>query len=256
MTASRFCALLGAMAMSTASVAWAAPAAPPREKRAAGPGAAGEAAPGPRDRASPGVDATMPPREGSTPKEMTPRGRNKSLSHRLQVSVDLSLALGAAFRVTYSDTVWCGQGDPLSENDTFCVGLAPPALDIGIGFGVLDALELLAEFRVGMMNDTLGNRPLVLMPGLRIWIDPTLPFKIGLALQLVLDFTRQDSATQQGHLPEKGTKLDLGVRFFVQVQYDFLRYVGIFARMGLLGTFQKWVGVNLEGSLGVQTRFP
>jgi len=213
-------------------------------------------APSPED-GKPPADATKPPPDGTgTPKEMTPPIQKKNLSHRLQVSVDISIAVGAAFRVTYEDTTWCGRGDPLPENDTFCTGLAPVSMDFGLGFSVLDALEILAEFRVGVMNDTLGNRPLVVMPGLRLWIDPKLPFKIGLALLMVIDLTKQDASQQQNNLPPDGRKLDLGVRFFAQFQYDFLRYVGIFGRIGLMGTFQKWLGFNLEASLGVQARFP
>ncbi len=221
------------------------------------PPATDDSRPPPDDAARPPADATKPPADNAgTPKEMTPPIKKKNLSHRLQVSVDIAVAVGASFRVTYEDTTWCGKGDPLMENDSFCTGLAPVSMDFGLGFTVIDALEILAEFRLGLMNDTLGNRPLMVMPGIRIWLDPKLPFKIGLALQMVIDLTKQDSAEQQTALPEKGQDLDLGVRFYAQFQYDFLRYVGIFARIGLLGTFQKWIGFNLEASLGVQARFP
>jgi hypothetical protein len=129
-------------------------------------------------------------------------------------------------------------------------------MDFGLGFSVLDALEILAEFRLGLMKDTVGNRPLILMPGLRLWIDPKEPFKIGLALQVVIDLTKQDAPEQQANLPPNGRKLDLGARFYAQFQYDFLRYIGIFGRIGLVSTFKKWIGFNLEAHFGVQARFP
>lgn len=196
---------------------------------------------------------TKPPPDTATPKEMTPPIKKTNLSHRLQVSVDISVGIGAAFMVTYEDTTWCGKGDPAVENDTFCTGLAPVYMDFGLGFAVLDALEIVAEFRLGLMRDIVGNRPLMFMPGLRLWMDPKQPFKIGLALQMVIDFTELE---QQTNLPPNGRKLDLGARFYAQFQYDFLRYVGIFGRIGLLGTFQKWIGFNLEAQIGVQARFP
>ncbi len=216
---------------------------------------AGDADPGPTP-APPetGVgDATKPPAEASTPKEMTPPIMKKNLSHRLQVSVDFAVGLGAAFLVTYEDTTWCGQGDPGPDNDSFCTGMAPVYLDFGLGFSVLDSLEIVTDFRLGVTRDMVGNRPLMLMPGLRLWIDPKLPFKIGIAFQMVIDFTKLEQST---NLPPKGQKLDLGARFYTQFQFDFLRYIGLFGRIGLVGTFQKWIGLNLEAQIGVQARFP
>jgi hypothetical protein len=198
-------------------------------------------------------DATKPPAADTTPKEMTPPIAKKNLSHRLQVSVDIAMGVGAAFMITYEDTTWCGQGDPAPDNDSFCSGLAPVYLDFGLGFSVLHALDIVADFRLGVMEDMVGNRPLMLMPGLRVWIDPKQPFKIGLALQMVIDLTKQDQPT---NLPPNGRDLDLGVRFYAQFQYDFLRYIGLFGRIGLLGTFKKWIGFNLEAQFGVQARFP
>jgi hypothetical protein len=235
----------------------------PRRRVTEPPPAAGERKPppdragDPGDPSKPPPEAIQPPADGAgTPKEMTPPIQKKNLSHRLQVSVDIAVGVGAAFIFTYKDTVWCGKGSPDLENDSVCTGLAPVFIDFGLGFGVLDALEILAELRLGLMNDMVGNRPLMVMPGLRLWVDPKLPFKIGLAFQMVIDLTRQDSPEQQLNLPEKGRKLDLGARFYAQIQYDFLRYVGLFGRVGVVGTFQKWVGFNLEAQLGIQARFP
>ncbi len=239
------------------AVALAAPAATSPRRVTEPPPAAGDTAPTPdppagSDSGVPG-DATKPPPEDNTPKEMTPPIQKKNLSHRLQVSVDIAVGVGAAFMVTYEDTTWCGQDDPAPDNDSFCTGLAPVYMDFGLGFSILDSLDIVADFRLGVMDDMVGNRPLMVMPGLRVWIDPKLPFKIGLALQMVIDLTKQDQAT---NLPPNGQNMDLGFRFYAQFQYDFLRYIGLFGRIGLLGTFQKWIGFNLEAQFGVQARFP
>jgi hypothetical protein len=209
------------------------------------------------DSSAPPAEATKPPPdEAGTPKEMTPPIKKKNLSHKYQVSVDISVAVGGAFLVTYEDTTWCGKGSPDTENESFCTGLAPVAMDFGLGFSVLRYLEIVAEFRLGMMRDIVGNHPRIFMPGVRLWIDPKLPFKIGLALQMVFDLTKQDSTYQVDNLPPNGQKLDLGFRFYAQFQYDFLRYLGLFGRIGLASTFKKWIGFNLEASFGVQARFP
>lgn len=226
----------------------------PQRRVAEPPPARDEGKPPPHDLGDGDTgDATKPPPAESTPKEMTPPITTKNLSHRLQVSVDIAVGVGAAFMVTYEDTTWCGNDSPDAKNDTFCSGLAPVYMDFGLGFSVLDSLDIIVDFRLGVMKDMVGNRPLMVMPGLRLWIDPKEPFKIGLALQMVIDLTKQEQPT---NLPDHYDELDLGARFYAQFQYDFLRYIGIFGRIGLVTTFKKWIGVNLEAQLGVQARFP
>jgi hypothetical protein len=225
-------------------------------------------APAPADRAAPApADPNAPapadPDAGSgrgpdtaTPAEMTPRTQRQSWTHRYQVGIDVAVGAGYSFAVTYRDKTWCGETDG-ADNASFCTGMHPVFLDFGLSFGVLDQLDVLAEFRLGLMDDLVKNRPLIFMPGLRVWIDPHQRFKIGIGFQLVLDFTEQDSDAQQRlGLPVKGESLDLGGRVYGQFQYDFYRYFGIFARIGAMVTARKWVQFNLAGQFGVQTRFP
>ncbi|MFH2005219.1 MAG: hypothetical protein ABI333_01405 [bacterium] len=219
--------------------------------------------PPPDPNATPG-GATAPglgkpqPAGGDTPKEMTPPIKKKNLSHRLQVSIDIAFGVGYSLMVVYdTTTTWCGKQTDDDEHSSFCPGLYPPMFDFALGFGVHDNLDILAEFRLGVMNDNVGNKPILFMPGIRLWIDPKQPFKIGISLQVVLDFTKQDSAEQLNMgPPPKGTNFDVGARFAATFQYDFVRYFGIFARVGLTSNFMRWVQINLEGQIGVQTRFP
>jgi len=191
---------------------------------------------------------------------MTPPIKKKNLSHRFQVSVDVAFGVGYSVMVVYDTTkTWCGKQDDDADQDnsSFCPGLYPPFFDFALAFGVHDKLDILAEFRLAVMNDNTNNKPLIFMPGLRVWIDAKKNFKVGIALQLVLDFTKQDSPEQIQHgLPEKGEKLDVGARFAAQFQYDFLRYFGIFFRLGLTSNFMRWIQFSIEGSIGVQARFP
>lgn len=202
--------------------------------------------------------ATAPPATAgpATPEDMTPPAKPRSLSHRYQVGLEAAVGLGFSLAVTYQDTTYCGARDA-GGNESFCWGMAPVSIDLGLSFGVLHALDILAEVRIGAMGDLVKNRPLMIMPGVRIWIDSLKAFKIGLALQLVVDLTKQQSQDQETFgLPEKGTSLDLGGRMYAQFQYDFLRYVGIFARVGGYVTAIRWIQANLELQLGVQARFP
>ncbi len=230
------------------------------------PTSADPEAPAPVNRAAPAdpeAPAPADPEAGSerdegtsTPAEMTPQPKRQSWTHRYQVGIDVAVGAGYSFAVTYRDKTWCGETDG-ADNASFCTGLHPVFLDFGLSFGVLDALDVLAELRLGLMDDLVENRPLIFMPGLRVWIDPDQRFKIGIGFQLVLDFTQQDSDAQQRlGPPVKGESLDLGGRVYGQFQYDFYRYFGIFARIGAMVTARKWVQFNLAGQFGVQTRFP
>jgi hypothetical protein len=187
---------------------------------------------------------------------MTPKAEKKSWSHRYQVGVDVAVGAGYSFLVTYRDSTWCGERDG-PDNASFCTGMHPVFLDFGLSFGVLHQLDVLAEFRLGLMDDPVDNRPLIFMPGLRVWIDPERRFKIGIGFQLVLDFTEQDSDRQQTYGPPvKGETLDIGGRIYGQFQYDFYRYFGLFGRIGAMVTARRWVQFNLAGQIGVQARFP
>jgi hypothetical protein len=219
---------------------------------APGAGAPGER-PAPADRppGDPGQDPSQ------TPEQMTPKVKKPKLSHRFQGSVDVAVGVGYSLIVTYRDTTWCGTRESDGDNASFCSGLYPVFLDIGFAFGVMHQLDVLAEFRVGTFGDLVGNLPLAFMPGIRVWIDPEEHFKIGIAFQLVVDFTRQTNDDQDLYgRPIKGESADVGGRIYAQFQYDFLRYVGIFARLGAMCTARRWVQVNLAVQLGVQARFP
>lgn len=231
----------------TVPVAKAAPGSP-----AASPPSKAGARSAPAD-APPESDA---PPAARTPDVMTPKVIPKSFSHRYQVSLDAAIGLGGSFLITYKDSTWCGTRDG-GENETFCMGMTPAHVDLGVGFGIVHQLEIMAEFRLGLTRDTVGNRPFMFMPGLRIWIDAHKQFKVAMALLLVLDFTKQEGSQQSSYgLPEKGENLDVGGRLYVQLQYDFLRFVGLFGRLGVTTTVLRWVQINLEAQIGVQARFP
>ncbi|MDY0004990.1 MAG: hypothetical protein RBU30_27065, partial [Polyangia bacterium] len=150
----------------------------------------------------------------------------------------------------------CGQLDG-ADNASFCNGMHPVFTDFGLSFGVIPQLDILAEFRLGLMDDLTQNRPIMLMPGLRLWIDADQAFKIGVGFQLIVDLTKQNSSEQRVYGPPvKGEVVDFGGRVFGQFQYDFLRYVGIYAKIDASATARRWLGVNLSGQIGIQARVP
>ena len=56
--------------------------------------------------------------------------------------------------------------------------------------------------------------------------------------------------------PDKGKSFDVGGRMYVQFHYDFVRWFGLFGRLGVMARTLRWVSMDLDASFGVQARFP
>jgi hypothetical protein len=189
---------------------------------------------------------------------MTPTAVKRKLHHRYQVGVEISGGGGYRVIKPYGD-VWCGgrTGDLDNENKSFCTSASQPFLEAGLSFGLAKILDLVVDFKYGLVKDKVSDRnPLTLLAGVRLWIDPDAKFKIGVGLQLMMDFTKQDSDDQRLYNPPKEDSFDVGGRIYGQFQYDFMRYLGVFIKIaGTVGAL-RWVRVEPEGSGGLQARFP
>jgi hypothetical protein len=188
---------------------------------------------------------------------MTPTARKAKLHHRHQVGVAIGFGWGYRFIKPYGD-VWCGEREE-GDNAAYCMSAAPAFFDIGLSFGLTRHLDVIADFRYGLTKDDLSDRrPLVLMAGVRLWLDPDAAFKFALGLQLMLDLTKQDSEEQRrvDYGSPEWDDYDVGGRVYGQIQFDLLRYVGFYLRFsGVVGAL-RWLRLELEGSAGVQARFP
>ena len=207
-------------------------------------------APAPQPRLQSGTeDVALPP------SPLPPR-----LDHKHQFGLDLGLGLGYRLIKPYGD-IWCGQrsNDPDNPNEPFCSSMSPLFLDLGLSFGVTQSVELVAHTRVGLTKDPISERrPISLLGGVRLWVDATGAFKWALGLEAMLDFTKQDGSKQQRptYGVPKQDSLDVGGRFYGQIQYDFLPYLGLYAQIGGLVGALRWLRVELEGTLGIQGRLP
>ncbi len=198
-----------------------------------------------------------------TPKDtggMTPSALAPSLDHRRQFGFDLGLGTGFRIIKPYTD-IWCGSrsDDPDNPNDPFCLGMVPLYLDLGLSFGVTKTIDLLAHFRYGLLADSVSERhPIALLAGFRAWIGPSRPFKWSVGFDLFFDFTKQDGPKQE--LPTYGKpehdEFDVGGRLVFRFQYDFMRYLGIYAEAAGLAGVLRWLRLELEGTFGIQARLP
>lgn len=196
----------------------------------------------------------------SPPPSMTPSAVKPKLHHKYQVGVEVHFGGGYRVISPYGE-IWCGErtDDPQQPNKNICDSATPGFMETGLSFGLAKVLDLTLDFRFGLLKDKISNRrPLTLYPGVRLWIDAEAAFKIGVGIQLMMDFTKQDGdkQTRPDYGAPKQDSFDVGGRIYGQFQYDFMRYVGIFARVaGTVGAL-RWIRVELEGSGGVQARFP
>ena len=132
---------------------------PPPARRVTEPPPA--ATPARPDDSKPPPADKPPPSPGKTPEEMTPKIKKKNLSHRFQGAVEVAISVGYSAWVTYEDTVYCGQIDPDdNEPKTFCQGLNPVSIDIGLAFaGALPSDEVRGylEGRIAQLEEILPH---------------------------------------------------------------------------------------------------
>jgi len=217
-----------------------------------------EVAPGNGD--APPSSAPKPATGTSSLEALTPSPLKPHLDHAHQGGVEVGIGWGFRVIKPYGD-IWCGSRshDDSSPNDPFCTSAIPLYFDIGGSYGITKTVDVVAHFRYGLLKDSISNRrPLTLLAGIRLWIDSVGSLKFGLGIEAMFDFTKQDGYKQlrPGYDTPKQDSFDVGGRVYGQLQYDFLRYVGLYAQFGgLLGAL-RWIRLELEGTLGVQARFP
>jgi hypothetical protein len=184
-----------------------------------------------------------------------------SMSHSGQFGVHLQL--GTGYRVLFPyNKEYCGQAGSAGEPKSVCTGRSPAFLDAGLSYGVSQALEVLAEVRLGIEHDfsglsgTEGPRPLSLAAGLRLFVDADGKLKFFSTVEGIVELTDYSGTTLGGNGVALDNAADFGVRNVNGVQFDFHRTFGLYAHFGETTTFANWLRFELHGGVGVQARFP
>lgn len=175
------------------------------------------------------------------------------VSHKNQFGLHLQGVLGYRAIVTY-DEEYCGdlKQDDGGGNSAACYGRSPFGLDIGLAYGVLDALEVLLEMRVGLERDIGpapnmdGPRMFALAPGVKAYLGRIGEMAFFSTLQLPIDFTSFDQVD----------KNDFGIRNVNGLQLDLHRTFGVYVMFGEEVSWRRWLRFELEAGLGAQARFP
>lgn len=168
-------------------------------------------------------------------------------SHKGQLQVSARMALGLRAIIPYDSADYCGQTDNGVSNAPVCTGRAPFSLDLELGYGVAQRVDLILELRLGLETDfgsspfeMDGPRMFHLAPGGRFFFSDAKTTKLFTTAQLVFDFSR-------------GT--DVGVRNMNGLWFDLDRAYGFYAYIAETATFSSWLRFELEAGVGVSGRY-
>ncbi|MGE0790198.1 MAG: hypothetical protein AB7S26_31275 [Sandaracinaceae bacterium] len=171
------------------------------------------------------------------------------LSHLYQVGIRVGVGFPAFFGLRY------GSGPPCDRPErTFCYFLGSGFIDADLSFGITDDLEITALGRFGFApTEPTENAQLVFGLGIRSLLMPRDVVKLFLGARVILD------ATQAGALSTRDfdwSPVDVGVRGEFGVQVDIIRWLGLYAQIGVNILFLRSFGVWGDFSGGAQARFP
>lgn len=164
------------------------------------------------------------------------------MSHLHQIGLSINGGSGVRFTVPYNDGIPCGQAAK-----RVCTTAIPGFMEIGLSFGVLTSLDLIADLRIGVGSDFTGTNDFHFAPGIKYFIDPDNQFKYYATGQLVFDNEDFGGAV---------SSFDFGVRSALGLQYELWRNFGLFGQFGATLGFTRWLRIELDFAAGVQGRFP
>ena len=199
---------------------------------------------------------TAPPPESGSPDEAplptapadqhAPGTDDRTMSHQLQVGVRVGFGFSYLFAIKYGDGAACSTSP---DEETFCRHLVGGLIDVELGFGITEGLELSFDGRFGLADDPNAHHvPVQLGLGIRGYIPATDPFKLYIGARLTLDLTESNDPAWKD--------VDVGARAEFGLQYDILRYLGVYIQLGVNIQILRAFAFPLDFTGGVQARFP
>jgi hypothetical protein len=187
-----------------------------------------------------------PAAEPTKPKEEARAAAKKGLSHKYQVGVGVRAGTGYRIIAPYHEE-FCGDRKDDGGNKSVCGSRQKVWLELSPSFGVTSSLELLVDVRLYLEEDFTKTKAFWIAPGIKYYTDPDSIFKFFASGQLV--FENQDMGSG-------GPKsFDFGIRSALGLQFDILRYVGLYVQGGVTIAFLRWLTFTVDGGGGVQVRY-
>jgi hypothetical protein len=172
-------------------------------------------------------------------------------NHDGQFGLRVGVAVPFKVNFRYNDSPPCDVSST-GEPKNVCPVSSPVALDFALSYGLTDSLEPFVWYRLGLSDEEYTNTKAVsiLGAGLRIYTS-TNAFK----------FFLQPAVAAELEGPILGTLgLNYGTDFIAQLQvgghFDFMRFVGAYVALGPSVSILRALSLGIEGTLGVQGRFP
>lgn len=183
--------------------------------------------------------------------------------HGMQFGLRAGLVGGFRMVFRYEDSAYCREIDfqkAPSDQQKFCGHVAPLALDLGLSFAPIDAIEPFLWFRLGLQaEDETNTDPLrVLGVGIRIYTMPDALFKIFIQPAVGYEFEGggdNQAYYSYGNLnPEY--QGDLLFHISAGPTFDVHRMFGLYLTGGMSVGVLRAIHSSLELQGGLQFRAP
>jgi opacity protein-like surface antigen len=197
-------------------------------------------------------------------KEESEGDKEDTFGHRQQFSVRLGVMFGYKMDFRYPHSPYCAESyNPAKGGDEqlkTCGWGAMPALDVALGFAIIDSVEpfLFGRFGFGQESRTNTNAQVMIGAGARLYTMSDSRFKIFFEPALAYEF--EDGAPNTAAFNPTGFPLDykkdLVFHLGIGPQYDFAKNVGMYLNSGLDVGVLRSISAVLLLNIGVQARFP
>lgn len=178
------------------------------------------------------------------------------LSHRGQFELSIRFVEGLRALAPYNDE-YCGDTDPQRANQfaAVCTGRSPFSVDLELGYGIAQKVDLFVELRLGLESDfgaspsdVDGTRQFHISPGARFFFADAGSTKLFTTAQVVFDTS--------GYQDLAGAKLgaDFGIKNMNGLWFDLDKAYGFYIFVGETASFARWLRFELEAGIGAQVR--
>jgi hypothetical protein len=251
--------LAGAVALGVVFVAPSVAAAPETERQTETAERLETDDPAADDPAADHTAESTAPSDGSPASDVQePSPDATDTGHGGQFGLRVGFVAGYRMMFRYAESPFCGP--PASEEGESCNYGAPPASDFALSFAPLDALELFAWARFGLARETKTDTDAVRAfgAGVRLYTMSDAPLKVFVQPAVAWSFEGggQDPRWRARGGTVADYRSDLLLHFSVGPHYDFNRYLGMYAGAGMTVGALRALSATLEGTIGVQGRYP
>jgi hypothetical protein len=182
--------------------------------------------------------------------------------HGMQVGLRADIVGGYRMIFRYDKSPFCHTPKGVADKDEqkFCGNAAPMAMDVALGFAIVDFAEPYVWARFGLGGEASTNTESVMAfgAGARIYTMSDSKFKIfvepAVGVEVEGGAGNKQWAFDNGTIPDY--KTDFLFHLAVGPQYDFARAFGIYMNAGMTTGVLRYIHTELELSLGAQVRVP